>query len=71
MEKFCYFLETQEIGVFGMDLIGTLDVKEKARANDIRARGFEGVSSANLVQKNNFKNKNKFDGKGNLMSMDI
>jgi hypothetical protein len=56
---------------YGTDLIGTLDVKEKARANDIHARGSEGVSSSNLVQKNNFKNKNKFDGKGNLMSMDI
>src|SRR5438876_3459340 len=48
------------------DLIGTLDVEEKARAKDTRARGAEGGSSANLVQKKNFqshkfKNKNKFD----------
>jgi hypothetical protein len=51
------------------DLIGTLDVEEKARAKDTRARGADGSSSANLVQKRNFqphkfKNKNKFDGKG-------
>ena len=51
-----------------MDLIGTLDVEEKARAKDTRARGIEGGSSANLVQKKNFqphkfKNKGKFDGK--------
>ena len=50
------------------DLIGTLDVEEKARAKDNRARGIEGGSSANLVQKKNFqphkfKNKGKFDGK--------
>ena len=50
------------------DLIGTLDVEEKARAKDTRARGIEGGSSANLVQKKNFqphkfKNKGKFDGK--------
>jgi hypothetical protein len=31
------------------DLIVTLDVEEKARAKDIRARGIEGGSSANLV----------------------
>ena len=51
-----------------MDLIGTLDVEEKARAKDTRARGIEGGSSANVVQKQNFqphkfKNKGKFDGK--------
>jgi hypothetical protein len=50
------------------DLIGTLDVEEKARAKDTLARGAEGGSSANLVQKKNFqshkfKNKGKFDGK--------
>ena len=51
------------------DLIGSLDVEEKARAKDKSARGAEGGSSANLVQKKNFqsyksKNKGKFDGKG-------
>ena len=51
-----------------MDLIGTLDVEEKVRAKDTRARGIEGGSSANLVQKKNFqshkfKNKGKLDGK--------
>ena len=51
-----------------MDLIGTLDVEENARAKDTRARGIEGGSSANLVQKKNFEphkfyNKGKFDGK--------
>ena len=54
------------------DLIGTLDVEEKARAKDTRARGIEGGSSANIVQKKNFqpqkfKNKGKFDGKASLM----
>ena len=43
-------------------------MEEKARAKDTRARGIEGGSSANLVQKKNFqphkfKNKGKFDGK--------
>src|SRR3954467_12129936 len=51
------------------DLIGTLDVEEKARAKHTRARGTEGGSNANLVQKRNFqphkfKNKGKFDDKG-------
>ncbi|XP_071683135.1 uncharacterized protein [Lolium perenne] len=51
------------------DLIGSLDVEEKARAKDTRARGVDGGSSANLVQKKNFQsyksnNKNKYDGKG-------
>jgi hypothetical protein len=36
-------------------LIGTLDVEEKARAKDTRARGPEGGSSANLVQKKKAK----------------
>jgi hypothetical protein len=40
-------------------LIGTLDVEEKARANDTRGRGLVGAS-ANFVQKNNsHKNKKK------------
>ena len=43
-------------------------MEEKARAKDTRARGIEGGSSANLVQKKNFqphkfKNRGKFDGK--------
>ena len=51
------------------DLIGSLDVEEKARAKDKSARGAKGGSSANLVQKKNFqsyksKNKGKPDGKG-------
>jgi hypothetical protein len=50
------------------DLIGSLHVEEKARAKDTRVRGFDGSSSAYVVQKNNFqshksKNKNKFEGK--------
>jgi hypothetical protein len=50
------------------DLTGTLDVEEKVIEKDTRARGAEGGSSANLVQKINvqphkFKNKNMFDGK--------
>jgi hypothetical protein len=57
----------QEFSVLG--LIGSLHVEEKARAKDTRARGFDGSSSAHVVQKNNFqshksKNKNKFEGKG-------
>ena len=59
----------QEFSV--MDLIGSLDVEEKAREKDTRARGLEGGSSANLVQKKNSqsykpKNKNKSQGKGKL-----
>jgi hypothetical protein len=51
------------------DLIGSLHVEEKAREKDTRVRGFDGSSSAHVVQKNNFqsnksKNKNKFEGKG-------
>ena len=51
------------------DLIESLDVEEKARAKYKSARGTEGGSSANLVQKKNFqsyksKNKGKPDGKG-------
>jgi hypothetical protein len=36
-----------------VDLIGTLDVEEKARAKDSRGKGIAGSSSANLVQKKN------------------
>uniref|UniRef100_A0ACD5WRZ8 Uncharacterized protein n=1 Tax=Avena sativa TaxID=4498 RepID=A0ACD5WRZ8_AVESA len=51
------------------DLIGSLHVEEKARAKDTCPRGFDGSSSAHVVQKNNFqshkfKNKNRSDGKG-------
>jgi hypothetical protein len=51
------------------DLIGSLHVEEKARAKYTRAQGFDGSSSAHVVQKNNFqfrksKNKNKSEGKG-------
>jgi hypothetical protein len=35
------------------DLIGSLDVEEKARAKDTRRKGVVGTSSANVVQKNN------------------
>ena len=48
----------QEFAIDGF--IGTLDVEEKARANDARGKGIVGISSANFVQKNNFhKNKKK------------
>ena len=48
----------QEFTIDG--LIGTLDVEEKARANDACGKGIVGISSANFVQKNNFhKNKKK------------
>jgi hypothetical protein len=51
-----------------IDLIGSLDVEEKARAKDTRPRDAEGGSSANVVQNKNFqshksKNNNKSDGK--------
>ena len=50
------------------DLIGTLDVEEKARAKDTRARVAEGASSAHMVHEKNFQpnqpqnNKNKSQG---------
>ena len=52
-----------------VDVIGSLDVEEKAREKDTRARAFEGGSSANFVQKKNSqsykpKNKNKSENKG-------
>jgi hypothetical protein len=51
------------------DLIASLHVEEKARLKDKGAQGFEGGSSANMVQKRNFqshksKNKNKPEYKG-------
>ena len=53
------------------DLIGTLDVEEKARAKDTRARVVEGASSAHMVHEKNFQPnqqpqnyKNKCQGKG-------
>jgi hypothetical protein len=53
--------QRQEFAV--VDLIGTLDVEEKARAKDnTHGKGIVGSSSTNLVQKKNnnaFKNKNK------------
>lgn len=45
------------------ELIGSLDVEEKARAKDICAKIHEGNSSANLVQKKNFKFQKKAKGK--------
>jgi hypothetical protein len=36
------------------DLIGCLHVEEKVRAKDTHVRGFDGSSSAHVVQKNNF-----------------
>ena len=41
------------------DLIGTLDVEEKARAKDTRGKGIVGASSANFVQKNNSNSQKK------------
>ena len=59
-----------------VNLIGTFDVEEKARANDTHTRFHEGNSSAYLVQKKSFqprklKNKNyaakeKFEGKNKV-----
>ena len=45
------------------DLIGTLDVEEKARPKDNRAPDIEGGSTANLVQNKNFQ-PHKFKNKG-------
>ena len=41
------------------DLIGSLDVEEKARAKDTRARVAEAGSSANMVQKKNYQQSHK------------
>ena len=53
------------------DLIGSLDVEEKTRAKDTRARVAEAGSSAHVVHKKNFQqfhqpkhNKGKSKGKG-------
>ncbi|WVZ61407.1 hypothetical protein U9M48_011286, partial [Paspalum notatum var. saurae] len=51
----------QEFAV--VELIGSLDVEEKARAKDTRTKGQEGNSSANMVQKKNFKFTKKAKGK--------
>ena len=50
-----------------LDLIGSLNVEEKARAKDTRARVFEGGLSAHMVKKNCYpnKSKNKSTSKGN------
>ena len=46
------------------DLIGSLDVEEKARAKDTRARVAEVGSAAHMVQKKNYQsNKPKFNKK--------
>ena len=37
-----------------VNLIGTLDVEEKARAKDTRAQVAEGAPGAHMVQKKNF-----------------
>jgi hypothetical protein len=46
-----------------VDLIGSLDVEEKARAKDTHGKGVVGTSGANVVQKNNsnksYNNKKK------------
>jgi hypothetical protein len=42
-----------------IDLIGSLDVEEKARAKDTRGKGVVGTSSANVVQKNNSNKSHK------------
>jgi hypothetical protein len=41
------------------DLIGSLDVEEKARAKDTRGKGVVVTSSANVVQKNNSNKSHK------------
>ena len=47
-----------------MDLIGSLDVKEKARANDTRARLDEVGSTAHVVHKKHYPpNKSKYNKK--------
>jgi hypothetical protein len=47
----------QEISV--ENLIASLDVEEKARANNASEKGGEGTSSANMVQKNHPHSKNR------------
>jgi hypothetical protein len=41
------------------DLIGSLDVEEKASAKDTRGKGVVGTSSANVVHKNNSNKSHK------------
>ncbi|WVZ57979.1 hypothetical protein U9M48_008301 [Paspalum notatum var. saurae] len=45
------------------ELIGSLDVEEKARAKDTRAKGQERGSSANMVQKKSSQSQKKAKGK--------
>ena len=55
-----------------VNLIGSLDVEEKARAKDTRGHGNEGGSSAHVVQKKNFKShKNKGKGKAEFKPKSI
>jgi hypothetical protein len=46
-----------------VDLIGSLDVEEKARAKDTHGKGVVGTSSANVVQKNNSNNSHNNNNK--------
>ena len=59
MEQFATSLKHKRQEFSVADLIGTLDVEEKARAKDTRARVAEGASRARMVQKKNFQ-PNKF-----------
>ena len=49
-----------------VNLIGSLDVEEKARAKDTRGHGNEGGSSAHVVQKKNFKSRTRENRRLNL-----
>jgi hypothetical protein len=60
-KNFATFLKHKRQEFSVSDLIGSLHVEEKARAEDTRARDFDGSSSAHVVQKNNFQShKSKF-----------
>jgi hypothetical protein len=52
LEGFCYFCETRETTIQRGDLIGTINVEERARAKDTLGKGVES-SRANAVQKKN------------------
>jgi hypothetical protein len=51
------------------ELIGSLEVEEKVRAKDTRAKGQDGSSSANMVQRMNPKFQKKAKGKSEKINV--
>ncbi|KAK1615396.1 hypothetical protein QYE76_020913 [Lolium multiflorum] len=62
MEELCHFFETSRHEFSVENIMGSLDVEEKARAKDKHTGGTEGRSAANMVQKNAHKSKGKNKG---------